>query len=70
MLDRVERLVQSLTADPPPSAVGCPRLPCRESVAPGPASPLGPAVAPNTLDGKDNPKGRADNRRVEIRFDK
>ncbi|MEH1166257.1 OmpA family protein [Micromonospora sp. CPCC 205539] len=27
-------------------------------------------VAPNTLNGKDNPKGRASNRRVEIRFDK
>ncbi|MGW3605074.1 OmpA family protein [Micromonospora sp. NPDC005161] len=27
-------------------------------------------VAPNTLNGKDNPKGRANNRRVEIRFDK
>ncbi|MEU1249112.1 OmpA family protein [Micromonospora arida] len=27
-------------------------------------------VAPNTLDGKDNPKGRASNRRVEIRFDR
>ncbi|MET8118502.1 OmpA family protein [Micromonospora sp. NPDC005189] len=27
-------------------------------------------VAPNTVDGKDNPKGRASNRRVEIRFDK
>ncbi|WP_328382030.1 OmpA family protein [Micromonospora zamorensis] len=27
-------------------------------------------VAPNTLGGKDNPKGRASNRRVEIRFDK
>ncbi|WP_433309190.1 OmpA family protein [Micromonospora sp. CA-269861] len=27
-------------------------------------------VAPNTVAGKDNPKGRASNRRVEIRFDK
>ncbi|MET7704800.1 OmpA family protein [Micromonospora sp. NPDC005413] len=27
-------------------------------------------VAANTVDGKDNPKGRASNRRVEIRFDK
>ncbi|WP_430503070.1 OmpA family protein [Micromonospora trifolii] len=27
-------------------------------------------VAPNTVDGKDNPKGRTSNRRVEIRFDK
>ncbi|WP_444947867.1 OmpA family protein [Micromonospora ureilytica] len=27
-------------------------------------------VAPNTVDGKDNPKGRSSNRRVEIRFDK